>query len=241
MANDNERASPSFFSKFAALVDSGILKELKPAELRLLLAIARYMDFDTGWAYPSREKLRALTGLSFHAIATGLKGLVARGKIEKKRASKRLGFRNQYRVLCFCVDKVHQSKDIALVQERYTKAHGEKDAESPPDPAFVHNSFHCFGAGKVHENPIEPLKKEREEREERSASPPTSSQNEKNKTKEAQKIVSEVSGSLLTIPKTPISPLFEKGHRKRVDTGEKAFAEEIKKILSPKEVGEKQA
>jgi len=127
----------------------------------------------------------------------------------------------------------------ALVQERYTKAHGEKDAESPPDPAFVHNSFLCFSAGKVHENPLNPLREEKKEREERSASPPPSSQNEKNKTQEAQKIVSEVSSSLLKIPRTPASPLFEKSHRKRIDTGEKAFSEEMKKILSPEEVGEK--
>jgi len=247
-----EGAKPSFFSKFAGLVDSGVLK-LPPSEFRILFALVRFADFDTGACHPSRKTLRALSGLSFHAIAAGLKGLVARGHIEKKRASKRLGFRNQYRVLCFSAGKVHQSKDVALVQERYTKAPGELTPPDPalvqvtytkaPDPAFVHLSDHCFGAGNLHQKPLEPLKKEREEEE--SSSPPPSSntgsapppQNQthlgEDKGQDLKAVVDDVSNSISKFAeRTPVSPFFERAHRKKIDAGEKAFKDQIEKLLT---------
>jgi hypothetical protein len=225
-----ERASPSFFSKFAALVDAGILKLLKPAELKLLFALVRFADFDTGACHPSRETLRVLTGCCRDTFAAALKELKRRGLLQYKRGSKRVHFKYQYTLTCFCPGNLDQSKGDAFVRELPTKAEDEK-----PGPDLLSSENHRIAF--VRELPAINRMNRKKEREEES--PPPSSQNEKDKTKEAQKIVSEVSGSLLRIPRTPVSPFFEKGHRKRVDTGEKAFGEQMKKILHPEEVGGK--
>lgn len=231
MANDNERASPSFFSKFVVLIDKGILK-LPPSEFRILFALVRFADFDTGACHPSRETLRALTGCCRDTFATALKELKRRGLVQYKRGSKRVHFKYQYTLTCFCPGNLDQSKGDAFVRELPTKAEDEK-----PGPDLLSSENHR--SPFVRELPAKNRMNRKKERGEESPPPPPSSKNEKDNTQKTQKIISEVSGSLLAIPRTPASPFFEKGHRKRVDTGEKAFSEEMKKILSSEEVGEK--
>jgi len=237
MANDNERASPSFFSKFAALVDGGILKLLKPAEIKLLFALIRFADFDTGACHPSRETLCMLTGCCRDTFAAALKELKRRGLVQYKRGSIRVHFKYQYTLTCFCPGNLDQSKGDAFVRELPTKAEDEKPA---PDLLSSENHRSAF----VRPFPTKNRMNRKKEREEESPPPPPQNQTHlgKEKGQDIKAVVDDVSNSISKVPKrTPVSPLFEKGHRKRVDVGEKVFAAELKKILSPEGMGEKPA
>lgn len=256
-----EGTKPSFFSKFAALVDSGLLKELKPVELRILFALLRFADFDTGTCHPSRETLRALTGCCKDTFADALKELKRRRLVQYKRGSKRVHFKYQYVLLCFRPRNLDQSKDDAFVRELPTKAEDEKcDAfvrELPAKaeklgPDLLSSENHRFAF--VRELPTKNRMncKEKKEREESSSPPPSSNTGSapppqsqthlgEDKGQELKAVVDDVSNSISKLAeRIPVSPFFEKSHKKRVDAGEKAFKEEMRKILSPEEVGEKQ-
>jgi hypothetical protein len=148
----------SFFSMFQQLVDRGILRDLKPAELRLFFALCKFADFDTGKCHPGREQLMELTGLSEHAFAEAIRGLKQRALIKAWRGSERVHFHYQYEVLCFGAGNLHQSKndDPAMVQVTYIKA--KAPDEEKGDAAMVQVTSACYGAGNLHQKPLEPHK-----------------------------------------------------------------------------------
>ncbi|MCJ7645305.1 helix-turn-helix domain-containing protein [bacterium] len=87
------------FSKIPhRMIDSGLLAQLKPTELKVFLVINRFADYKSGISYPGVRKIGKLAGVNKDAIATATNSLVQRGLIEKKTTGKRFGFRNQYRV-----------------------------------------------------------------------------------------------------------------------------------------------
>ena len=80
------------------MIDSGLLAELRPSELKVFLVINRFADYKSGISYPGVRKISKLAGVNKDAIAKATDSLVQRRLIEKKTTGKRFGFRNQYRV-----------------------------------------------------------------------------------------------------------------------------------------------
>lgn len=80
------------------MIDSGLLAELRPSELRVFLVINRFADYTSGICYPTVRKISNLAGVNKDAIGKATNSLVQGGLIEKKKTGKRFGFRNQYRV-----------------------------------------------------------------------------------------------------------------------------------------------
>lgn len=57
------------------LIRKGMLKNLTPAQLKILLAIASHMD-DNGIAFPSMRYLSEITGVAVNTVSTAVKGLL---------------------------------------------------------------------------------------------------------------------------------------------------------------------
>lgn len=58
------------------LIRKGILRDLTPAQLKILLAIASHMD-DNGEAFPSMRYISEITGVAVNTVSTAVKGLLA--------------------------------------------------------------------------------------------------------------------------------------------------------------------
>lgn len=105
MSESRDDKPKSFFPLYRNLIEGGALT-MKPSEIRVLFALFYFADFDTGKAHPSREAIMAMTRLTKDAFADALKGLRRTGRIRYKRGSKRVGFRYQYEILCFCPENL---------------------------------------------------------------------------------------------------------------------------------------
>lgn len=57
------------------LIRKGMLKNLTPAQLKVLLAIASHMD-DNGEAFPSMRYISEVTGVALNTVSTAIKGLL---------------------------------------------------------------------------------------------------------------------------------------------------------------------
>lgn len=87
------------FSKIPhLLIDSGLLAQLKPSEVKVFLVINRYANYYTGISYPTVKTITELSGVNKNTISKATKALVQKGLIEKVRTPKRFRFRNRYRV-----------------------------------------------------------------------------------------------------------------------------------------------
>jgi len=80
------------------MIDSGLLAELRPSEIKVFLVINRFADYKTGIAYPTVKKISELSGINKDNIAKATRSLVQKGLIEKRKTGERFRFRNWYRV-----------------------------------------------------------------------------------------------------------------------------------------------
>ncbi|HIE5864166.1 TPA: helix-turn-helix domain-containing protein [Clostridium botulinum] len=103
------------------LIRKGMLKNLKPTELKVLLALASHMD-DNGEAFPSLRYISEITGVAVNTVSTAVKGLLAlridglpimTRKIEGKGARKKSKYN-------FVVDTDNPVVDEELVEKRMT-------------------------------------------------------------------------------------------------------------------------
>jgi len=74
----------NFFVVPSAFVSSRILSWLKPTEKDVYLVLCSFANYNTCLCYPSREKIRKLTGHRKDLISAATKRLEAHGLIEKK-------------------------------------------------------------------------------------------------------------------------------------------------------------
>jgi hypothetical protein len=88
------------FSKIPhSLIDSGILAQLKPSELKVYLVINRFAHYQTGIAYPTVKVISQLSGVSKNNIAKATQVLVKKRLMEKTKSAKKYRFRNCYRIV----------------------------------------------------------------------------------------------------------------------------------------------
>jgi Helix-turn-helix domain len=70
-----------FFKLLQRLADEGWLRRLKPRQLRILFALLRFRNAETGLAWPSLETLSKLTGVNKSDLCRALKKLAKKGLV----------------------------------------------------------------------------------------------------------------------------------------------------------------
>lgn len=72
---DEEGSISVMLSLYTELIRKGVLKNLAPAQLKVLLALASHMD-DNEEAFPSLRYISEITGVAVNIVSTDIKGLV---------------------------------------------------------------------------------------------------------------------------------------------------------------------
>lgn len=86
------------------VINSGVLFQLTGSELKILITLCRYADFDSGITYigvDTIQKLSQASGrkMTRETISASTERLKSLGIIEKKRTPKHLKYRNLYRII----------------------------------------------------------------------------------------------------------------------------------------------
>lgn len=126
------------FSKFPhSLIDTGIVAQLKPSDLKVFLIINRFANYKTRLSYPAVEKISELSGVNKSNIASSTRRLALIGLIEKIRTGRRFSFRNCYRVI------KNPKIDLSIIpcntdkRKKYFKG---KDGKFKPIPSNTENN-----------------------------------------------------------------------------------------------------
>jgi len=88
-----------FFKIPKAFGISGILKVMKPSDVKVYLVLASFAHYKTGTCFPNIKTIEELSGVNKNQISPATRRLVELGLIKKKRSPKSFKFKNVYQVL----------------------------------------------------------------------------------------------------------------------------------------------
>jgi len=88
------------FSKFyPEIVKNGLWARLSSPAIRVYGVLLTYAHYKTGWSYPTVQTITRLSGINKNLVYRAIRELELTGLIEKRKARKRFGFRNGYRII----------------------------------------------------------------------------------------------------------------------------------------------
>jgi len=88
-----------FFRIPKVIVESGLLKIMRPSEVKVYLILGYFSNYRTGVCFPNIETILEFSGVNKNLIGKATERLVVYRLIEKKRAPRAFKFKNVYKVL----------------------------------------------------------------------------------------------------------------------------------------------
>jgi len=154
--NIENQSDKEHFSKIPHwLIDEGLIAEARGSYVKVLLIICRYANYTTRLSYPTVKTIVRLSGINKNLVANATSYWKKRDVLEKKRASKRFGFRNCYKI------KKPQSSHGSTIPgktDKCRKFSRDKSGKFSPIPLNVDN-----GIPSNVESDIYPLNAEKKE------------------------------------------------------------------------------
>ncbi len=83
--NKSENKPANLFNRLVHFVDSGGLTQLAGSEIKVMLVLYRFADFQTGDCWPSLATIARLTGMDIRSITRALQALEIKGIITKEQ------------------------------------------------------------------------------------------------------------------------------------------------------------
>jgi hypothetical protein len=95
-----DRQKDKNFSKlYHEIVRNGLWARLSSPAIRVYGVLLTYAHYKTGWSYPTVKTITRLSGVNKNLAYRAIRELELAGLIEKRKARKKFGFRNGYRII----------------------------------------------------------------------------------------------------------------------------------------------